>query len=687
MWVCCTRNLVGANLDELANFSFPSSIKSLNLSGNPINRIAGVIFPASLTQLAIKVGYSASTQGPLMSATSVAGTGVGGAGASPSLVVASSALELDEFEVRRTDADRFKTLQLFDVSKTSAVKCSDPLAKYFYVNNTMLCVLSDDDFVAKYARVVSTASSSDGDVDVVVPTNKPTARPTPRPLLHETWHQSRSWFLAASAAGLSAFVVAVAVGACLRASASRAARAFGARMSQSELARSKAAFDPDNSGPPMSEKEVVEVNDDESERLLAAHSEEVDTVDDTDTSVSVSTSDSGSTGVFNNSVSDKLAAVALAPSSLTFVQTLPLTTGTTSPTVQASGFAYALAKLDNTLVAAKTLRVRRRNVKKRVGFAGAHASHSSSSMRDFLGEIHLHSTLSHANIVCFLGCVRGSWGDHGRRDDSDADSMTLVTEYMDKGSLEVVIQAQKALLRASHRELQRDDSMLVAPSTDAHVWSWRDDSASRKAKLAVVLDVARALVYLHASEPSLFHGNLSSRKVLLDGVWRVKLSDFSCSSALLRWSERKLSAVSTTTPTPPPSDADDADVRMDMTVWTAPEVIDGQQYTTKADMYSFGILLSYLDTYEFPVDLLSRVDSEVAILSTSNYNGVPVISSERAPAAVRVLAMQCLSFQPEDRPSAQEALNELLATQMDVETGVLGATTGTGTVDRRFIYF
>ncbi|TYZ62742.1 hypothetical protein PybrP1_000183, partial [[Pythium] brassicae (nom. inval.)] len=278
-----TRNLVGASLEELANFSFPSSLKSLNLSGNPIARIAGVVFPAALTQLAIKVGYGARLQVPATSLTAATSTG---AAAPPALVLASPALMLTEFEVRRTDAERFKKLQLFDVSKTSTVKCSDPLAKYFYVNDTMLCVLSDDDFVAKYARVVSAASSTDGDVEALVPSNTTAAaRATERPLLHETWHQSRSWFLATSAALLSAFVLVVAVAGCVRASARRAARAFTARKG-SELGKSRAALGADNADAPAACEKASGFDPEEAEKLLALPAD--DTVDNTEASASAS---------------------------------------------------------------------------------------------------------------------------------------------------------------------------------------------------------------------------------------------------------------------------------------------------------------------------------------------------------------------------------------------------------------
>lgn len=674
--------MAGGSLNTLENFSFPNSIASLNFSGNPITRIAGVIFPTALDRLVINAGYSGSSSQVSLTALTTS-TAVGGATASTPLLFAKQVISLEEFEVRRTDADRFQKLKLFDVSATSGVKCSDPLAKFFYVNDTMLCVLSDDDFDAKYATVAEAAAIADG---TALARKNLTHKAQELPLLHETWHQSRSWFLVVSASLLMGFVIVIGVCSCCHASVRRVNGVYN-NNTKGVVANSRAAksrsFDHER-GLAKSEKET--------ESLLSNSQEE--TIDEGD----------AMNDFLARSVIQKLEAFLISPYLLEFPASLPrfsLTepepeTGRGVKQTSGSQFAYTLASLKNQVMVLKTLRLNVGCKSKKVAFESNRSAFAwdhgrSATLQSFLREIQLYSMVSHANIVSFIGYLYGGPFHRDAEDNHDkTKSLTLVTEYMNMGTLDSFVESQKIQLqealilqrtRVEHITDEEEDeeelsefyeSSLDMPESSVQslqIWTWDRDSLSSKSKLSVVIDIARALVYLHSFSPPVFHGNLSSRKVLLDDKWCVKLSDLSCSSALRRWSERHASSASSIINSSGISNSpvgDQDEVQMDMTMWTAPEVIDGQQYSTKADMYSFGVLLSYIDTYEFPVDALLRVDSEVAILSSSSYNVIPMTGS-RSPVAIRMLTMQCLAFQPEDRPSAIEALNELLVIQMDLK--------------------
>lgn len=166
--------------------SFPDAIERLNLSGNAIVRITGVAFPASLTHLSL------NALAPIVESDA-------------SLTSQESVLE--EFEVRQTDATLFATLKTasFDVAPTTTtrVTCSDTRAKRVYVRDTMLCVLPDDVFTAKYGDASST-SNGVGATD-----SGSTSGATAQPLapVDESFDQSRSWFLLVGALALSGFVV------------------------------------------------------------------------------------------------------------------------------------------------------------------------------------------------------------------------------------------------------------------------------------------------------------------------------------------------------------------------------------------------------------------------------------------------------------------------------------------------
>lgn len=629
----------------LENFSFPSSVISLNFSGNPITRIAGVIFPASLARLVINAGFVSTATATTASTISVA------AAAKPvkaSLLFEEQTHSLEEFEVRQSDFDRFEILELFDVSATSTLKCSDVLAKPRFVNSTMLCVLSDNDFIAKYAHVAAEAAIIDG--TILVPKNETSVAAEP-PLLHETLHQSRSWFLIVSATLLGGFVLVFGICGCVHISCRRAYD-LGQDIRRERL---------DKSMRKTNAAVRLEKTDKETESLLS---------DPHEVFAATEVEKGGNRTITTQSLAEQLEQHLISHAMVALVSSL------TSPSESESGgngqqnshhpfFTYALATFQNQSVVLKTLSVRGSDEKALAG--------NNASLRSFLQEIHLNTMVSNPHVVRFIGYFHGALPlpalteEHDEESDGD-ESVTLLTEYMGKGSLDAFIQQEREQAK-DEMKLQlagfgQEDRMTNA-TMHPDPWTWQHDSPSYKSKLSIAIDIARALAYLHSFSPSLFHGNLSSRKVLLDESWRVKLNDLSCCSALWRWSERQQEQGTQTPTSADPTDSSD-EVRMDMTIWTAPEVIDGQQYTTKADMYSFGILLSQLDTYEFPVDALHRVDSEVAILGSTRGEGIPVVGG-RSPVPIRILTMNCISFQPEDRPSAQEALEELLSVQMDLK--------------------
>ncbi|KAE8997800.1 hypothetical protein PF010_g15670 [Phytophthora fragariae] len=145
-------------LASLRSISFPASLTTLILSDNPITNIGGVAFPGSLKVLVI-----------------------------------TSTVKLQEFEVRQTDATLFASLETFNVSVTTNLACSDSDALYRYVQDTLLCVLSDEAFNSKYG--INDSSSTSSSVDTVAV--------TPIPELPEADSPRRSKFLLFAAISLS----------------------------------------------------------------------------------------------------------------------------------------------------------------------------------------------------------------------------------------------------------------------------------------------------------------------------------------------------------------------------------------------------------------------------------------------------------------------------------------------------
>jgi hypothetical protein len=158
----------------------------------------------------------------------------------------------------------------------------------------------------------------------------------------------------------------------------------------------------------------------------------------------------------------------------------------------------------------------------------------------FASEVKIMARLDHPKIVRFIGVA---W--------TNALTIQAVTEFMDCGDLR---------------------SLLDSSRASSLTWA--------NLKCQIAIDVADALVYLHTLNPKLIHRDLKSRNVLIDANTGAKLSDFGIS--------RNRSVEETMT------------AGVGTARWIAPEVILGGHYTEFADIYSFGVVLSELDTTKSP---------------------------------------------------------------------------------------
>ncbi|KAL3662237.1 hypothetical protein V7S43_012568 [Phytophthora oleae] len=244
-------------------------------------------------------------------------------------------------------------------------------------------------------------------------------------------------------------------------------------------------------------------------------------------------------------------------------------------------------------------------------------SQDPRDVKAFLKEIILMGQLHHPRIVEFVGVA---W--------DNLKHISAVSEFMPGGDLRHVL-----------RSFKRQGSPL----------SWKNH------KTTISLHIAEAMQYLHSHTPKVIHRDLKSKNVLLNMQLEAKLTDFGVSRTQYTVQTHAMTAGIGTS------------------FWIAPEVLLGRDYNEQADIYSFGVVLSEIDTDDYPFWNDANRDGprgklqEADILrQVATGNKRPKFSSN-CPAGIMLLAERCLQKKPEDRPTAAaivETLQQLLRSSM-----------------------
>ncbi|GMF36467.1 unnamed protein product [Phytophthora fragariaefolia] len=221
-------------------------------------------------------------------------------------------------------------------------------------------------------------------------------------------------------------------------------------------------------------------------------------------------------------------------------------------------------------------------------------------VNNFLAEAKMAATMDHPRIVSLVGIAWDSLSD-----------LCVVLEYMEGGDLRTLLDKYQ---RTGH------------PTGLDH----------QKANIAI--HVCHALTYLHSLLPAIIHRDLKSRNVLLNRELEAKLTDFGVS-------RERLDGTMT--------------AGVGTSLWMAPEVMMGERYDDKADIFSLGVLLSELDVHTLPYAREKRTMSDAVLLHRVAMGSVRVSFSPYSPRDFQELGYACVSVNPGDRPSAAEVLYKL----------------------------
>ncbi|XP_012496345.1 PREDICTED: inactive tyrosine-protein kinase 7 isoform X4 [Propithecus coquereli] len=220
---------------------------------------------------------------------------------------------------------------------------------------------------------------------------------------------------------------------------------------------------------------------------------------------------------------------------------------------------------------------------------------------DFRREFEMFGKLNHANVVRLLGLCR------------EAEPHYMVLEYVDLGDLKQFLRISKS----------KDEKLKSQP-------------LSTKQKVALCTQVALGME--HLSNNRFVHKDLAARNCLVSAQRQVKVSALGLSKDV--YNSEYYHFRQAWVP-----------LR-----WMSPEAILEGDFSTKSDVWAFGVLMWEVFTHgEMPHD--GQADDEVLADLQAGKARLP--QPEGCPSKLYRLMQRCWALSPKDRPSFSEIANTL----------------------------
>ena len=174
-------------------------------------------------------------------------------------------------------------------------------------------------------------------------------------------------------------------------------------------------------------------------------------------------------------------------------------------------------------------------------------------------------------------------------------------------------------------------------------------------KMHLLTGTARGVVYLHSHTPPIAHRDLTARNILIDSGLTAKIADLGV-ARMVNIQPGQLAATMTAGP--------------GNNLYMPPETVQEEgatRYNTAIDIFSFGVVSLFTLTQTFPKDLkpatfrdstTHRLVARSEIERREHYIQ-PMQSALGETHPLVKLTLDCLEYDPEDRPSAMDVLRRL----------------------------
>ncbi|QCD81086.1 dual specificity protein kinase zakA-like [Vigna unguiculata] len=246
------------------------------------------------------------------------------------------------------------------------------------------------------------------------------------------------------------------------------------------------------------------------------------------------------------------------------------------------------------------------------------------------------------------------WGEEGQRTEAEIASLraaftqeVVVWHKLDHPNVTKFI---GATMGSSELQIQTDNGLIGMPSNfccvvveylaGGNLKSYLIKNRRRKLAFKIViqlaLDLARGLSYLHSQK--IVHRDVKTENMLLDKTRTVKIADFG------------VARVEASNP-------NDMTGETGTLGYMAPEVLNGNPYNRKCDVYSFGICLWEIYCCDMPYPDLSFSEITSAVVRQNLRPEIP----RCCPSSLANVMKKCWDATPDKRPEMDEVVSMLEA--------------------------